>query len=162
MHKPLIHDRRFICHNYSPNPLSTACTISFSASSSSSPSQMIVMLSPLLTQAPSTLSTLFAFAVLLLISNVILLSNCIAVLQNNPAGLRCRPVGFLIVTSCETIMSSQNYSFSLSVIFTVGLLSSVTPVGVSIVTGTSYSPASVYSFKSMNAALRMLKFSNKL
>ena len=49
---------------YSPNPFSTARTSDFSASCSSSPSQKNSISSPLFTQAPSTLSTLLALAVL--------------------------------------------------------------------------------------------------
>ena len=49
--------------HYSPRPPSIIVTRALSASSSSSPSQVITISSPHFTHAPSTLSTLFAFAV---------------------------------------------------------------------------------------------------
>src|SRR5699024_10521697 len=57
---PYIVSVRQFC---SPSPLSTAAVSASRASCSSSPSQISVISSPLLTQAPSTLSTLFALAV---------------------------------------------------------------------------------------------------
>ena len=54
--------------------------------------EIIVISSPLFMHAPSTLNTLLAFAFtslfFIFLYTVILLLYCIAVLQNNPAGLR--------------------------------------------------------------------------
>ena len=63
-------------------------SIFFSASSSSSPSQISSISSPLLTQAPSTLNTLFALEVPPSKENVIFALTAFAVLHNSPAGRR--------------------------------------------------------------------------
>ena len=108
-----------IIFSYSPSPLSTAPTIAFMASSSSSPSQISSISSPDFTHAPRTLNTLFAFAaVSSLYMNSTLHLYLLAMLQNIPAGLRCSPVGFVIVTFCLIIMYSPHFCllFALSVL----------------------------------------------
>lgn len=104
---------------YSPSPLSTASIIAFMASSSSSPSQISSISSPDFTHAPRTLNTLFAFAaVSSLYMNSTLHLYLLAMLQNIPAGLRCSPVGFVIVTFCLIIMYSPHFCllFALAVL----------------------------------------------
>ena len=99
-----------ITFSYSPSPLSTASIIAFMASSSSSPSQISSISSPDFTHAPRTLNTLFAFAaVSSLYMNSTLHLYLLAMLQNIPAGLRCSPVGFVIVTFCLIIMYSPHF-----------------------------------------------------
>ena len=99
-----------ITFSYSPSPLSTASTIALMASSSSSPSQISSISSPNFTHAPRTLNTLFAFAaVSSLYMNSTLHLYLLAMLQNIPAGLRCSPVGFVIVTFCLIIMYSPHF-----------------------------------------------------
>lgn len=99
-----------ITFSYSPSPLSTASIIAFMASSSSSPSQISSISSPDFTHAPRTLTTLFAFAaVSSLYMNSTLHLYLLAMLQNIPAGLRCSPVGFVIVTFCLIIMYSPHF-----------------------------------------------------
>lgn len=99
-----------ITFSYSPSPLSTASTIALMASSSSSPSQISSISSPDFTHAPRTLNTLFAFAaVSSLYMNSTLHLYLLAMLQNIPAGLRCSPVGFVIVTFCLIIMYSPHF-----------------------------------------------------
>ena len=108
-----------ITFSYSPSPLSTASIIAFMASSSSSPSQISSISSPDFTHAPRTLNTLFAFAaVSLLYMNSTLHLYLLAMLQNIPAGLRCSPVGFVIVTFCLIIMYSPHFCllFALAVL----------------------------------------------
>lgn len=108
-----------IIFSYSPSPLSTAPTIAFMASSSSSPSQISSISSPDFTHAPRTLNTLFAFAaVSSLYMNSTLHLYLLAMLQNIPAGLRCSPVGFVIVTFCLIIMYSPHFCllFALAVL----------------------------------------------
>ena len=108
-----------ITFSYSPSPLSTASTIAFMASSSSSPSQISSISSPAFTHAPRTLNTLFAFAaVSSLYMNSTLHLYLLAMLQNIPAGLRCSPVGFVIVTFCLIIMYSPHFCllFALAVL----------------------------------------------
>lgn len=108
-----------ITFSYSPSPLSTASTIAFMASSSSSPSQISSISSPDFTHAPRTLNTLFAFAaVSSLYMNSTLHLYLLAMLQNIPAGLRCSPVGFVIVTFCLIIMYSPHFCllFALAVL----------------------------------------------
>ena len=85
--------------------------IASKANSSSSPSQHSSMISPHLTQAPRTLNTLFALAVLPLAPNVICDLNLIASLQKIPAGRRCSPEGFVIL-----ILSLTIYNLSLQFI----------------------------------------------
>ena len=108
-----------ITFSYSPSPLSTASIIAFMASSSSSPSQISSISSPDFTHAPRTLNTLFAFAaVSSLYMNSTLHLYLLAMLQNIPAGLRCSPVGFVIVTFCLIIMYSPHFCllFALAVL----------------------------------------------
>lgn len=108
-----------IIFSYSPSPLSTAPTIAFMASSSSSPSQISSISSTDFTHAPRTLNTLFAFAaVSSLYMNSTLHLYLLAMLQNIPAGLRCSPVGFVIVTFCLIIMYSPHFCllFALAVL----------------------------------------------
>lgn len=108
-----------ITFSYSPSPLSTASIIAFMASSSSSPSQISSISSPDFTHAPRTLNTLFAFAaVSSLYMNSTLHLYLLAMLQNIPAGLRCSPVGFVIVTFCLIIMYSPHFCllFALTVL----------------------------------------------
>lgn len=108
-----------ITFSYSPSPLSTASIIAFMASSSSSPSQISSISSPDFTHAPRTLNTLFAFAaVSSLYMNSTLHLYLLAMLQNIPAGLRCNPVGFVIVTFCLIIMYSPHFCllFALAVL----------------------------------------------
>ena len=108
-----------ITFSYSPSPLSTASIIAFMASSSSSPSQISSISSPDFTHAPRTLNTLFAFAaVSSLYMNSTLHLYLLAMLQNIPAGLRCSPVGFVIVTFCLIIMDSPHFCllFALAVL----------------------------------------------
>ena len=108
-----------ITFSYSPIPLSTASIIAFMASSSSSPSQISSISSPDFTHAPRTLNTLFAFAaVSSLYMNSTLHLYLLAMLQNIPAGLRCSPVGFVIVTFCLIIMYSPHFCllFALAVL----------------------------------------------
>lgn len=108
-----------ITFSYSPSPLSTASIIAFMASSSSSPSQISSISSPDFTHAPRTLNTLFAFAaVSSLYRNSTLHLYLLAILQNIPAGLRCSPVGFVIVTFCLIIMYSPHFCllFALAVL----------------------------------------------
>mgnify|MGYP001712769780 CR=1 FL=1 len=108
-----------ITFSYSPSPLSTASIIAFMASSSSSPSQISSISSPNFTHAPRTLNTLFAFAaVSSLYMNSTLHLYLLAMLQNIPAGLRCNPVGFVIVTFCLIIMYSPHFCllFALAVL----------------------------------------------
>lgn len=108
-----------ITFSYSPSPLSTASIIAFMASSSSSPSQISSISSPDFTHAPRTLNTLFAFAaVSSLYMNSTLHLYLVAMLQNIPAGLRCSPVGFVIVTFCLIIMYSPHFCllFALAVL----------------------------------------------
>lgn len=108
-----------ITFSYSPSPLSTASTIALMASSSSSPSQISSISSPNFTHAPRTLNTLFAFAaVSSLYMNSTLHLYLLAMLQNIPAGLRCSPVGFVIVTFCLIIMYSPHFCllFALAVL----------------------------------------------
>lgn len=108
-----------ITFSYSPSPLSTASIIAFMASSSSSPSQISSISSPDFTHAPRTLNTLFAFAaVSSLYMNSTLHLYLLAMLQNIPAGLRCSPVGFVIVTFCLIIMYSPPFCllFALAVL----------------------------------------------
>ena len=108
-----------ITFSYSPSPLSTASIIAFMASSSSSPSQISSISSPDFTHAPRTLNTLFAFAaVSSLYMNSTLHLYLLAMLQNIPAGLRCSPVGFVIVSFCLIIMSSPHFCllFALAVL----------------------------------------------
>ena len=108
-----------ITFSYSPSPLSTASTIALMASSSSYPSQISSISSPNFTHAPRTLNTLFAFAaVSSLYMNSTLHLYLLAMLQNIPAGLRCSPVGFVIVTFCLIIMYSPHFCllFALSVL----------------------------------------------
>lgn len=108
-----------ITFSYSPSPLSTASIIAFIASSSSSPSQISSISSPDFTHAPRTLNTLFAFAaVSSLYMNSTLHLYLLAMLQNIPAGLRCSPVGFVIVTFCLIIMYSPHFCllFALAVL----------------------------------------------
>ena len=108
-----------ITFSYSPSPLSTASIIAFMASSSSSPSQISSISSPDFTHAPRTLNTLFAFAaVSSLYMNTTLHLYLLAMLQNIPAGLRCSPVGFVIVTFCLIIMYSPHFCllFALAVL----------------------------------------------
>lgn len=108
-----------ITFSYSPSPLSTASIIAFMASSSSSPSQISSISSPNFTHAPRTLNTLFAFAaVSSLYMNSTLHLYLLAMLQNIPAGLRCSPVGFVIVTFCLIIMYSPHFCllFALAVL----------------------------------------------
>ena len=107
-----------ITFSYSPSPLSTASIIAFMASSSSSPSQISSISSPDFTHAPRTLNTLFAFAaVSSLYMNSTLHLYLLAILQNIPAGLRCSPVGFVIVTFSpflSVIRSGRSDCFRLS------------------------------------------------
>lgn len=108
-----------ITFSYSPSPLSTASIIAFMASSSSSPSQISSISSPDFTHAPRTLNTLFTFAaVSSLYMNSTLHLYLLAMLQNIPAGLRCSPVGFVIVTFCLIIMYSPHFCllFALAVL----------------------------------------------
>ena len=108
-----------ITFSYSPSPLSTASIIAFMASSSSSPSQISSISSPDFTHAPRTLNTLFAFAaVSSLYMNSTLHLYLLAMLQTIPAGLRCNPVGFVIVTFCLIIMYSPHFCllFALAVL----------------------------------------------
>ena len=108
-----------ITFSYSPSPLSTASTIALMASSSSSPSQISAISSPNFTHAPRTLNTLFAFAaVSSLYMNSTLHLYLLAMLQNIPAGLRCSPVGFVIVTFCLIKMYSPHFCllFALAVL----------------------------------------------
>ena len=108
-----------ITFSYSPSPLSTASTIALMASSSSSPSQISSISSPNFTHAPRTLNTLFAFAaVSSLYMNSTLHLYLLAMLQNIPAGRRCSPVGFVIVTFCLIIMYSPHFCllFALAVL----------------------------------------------
>ena len=108
-----------ITFSYSPSPLSTASIIAFMASSSSSQSQISSISSPDFTHAPRTLNTLFAFAaVSSLYMNSTLHLYLLAMLQNIPAGLRCSPVGFVIVTFCLIIMYSPHFCllFALAVL----------------------------------------------
>lgn len=108
-----------ITFSYSPSPLSTASIIAFMASSSSSPSQISSISSLDFTHAPRTLNTLFAFAaVSSLYMNSTLHLYLLAMLQNIPAGLRCSPVGFVIVTFCLIIMYSPHFCllFALAVL----------------------------------------------
>ena len=108
-----------ITFSYSPSPLSTASIIAFMASSSSSPSQISSISSPDFTHAPRTLNTLFAFAaVSSLYMNSTLHLYLLAMLQNIPAGLRCNPVGFVIVTFRLIIMYSPHFCllFALAVL----------------------------------------------
>lgn len=108
-----------ITFSYSPSPLSTASIIAFMASSSSSPSQISSISSPDFTHAPRTLNTLFAFAaVSSLYMNSTLHLYLLAMLQNISAGLRCSPVGFVIVTFCLIIMYSPHFCllFALAVL----------------------------------------------
>ena len=108
-----------ITFSYSPSQLSTASIIAFMASSSSSPSQISSISSPDFTHAPRTLNTLFAFAaVSSLYINSTLHLYLLAMLQNIPAGLRCSPVGFVIVTFCLIIMYSPHFCllFALAVL----------------------------------------------
>ena len=108
-----------ITFSYSPSPLSTASTIALMASSSSSPTQISSISSPNFTHAPRTLNTLFAFAaVSSLYMNSTLHLYLLAMLQNIPAGLRCSPVGFVIVTFCLIIMYSPHFCllFALAVL----------------------------------------------
>lgn len=108
-----------ITFSYSPSQLSTASIIAFMASSSSSPSQISSISSPDFTHAPRTLNTLFAFAaVSSLYMNSTLHLYLLAMLQNIPAGLRCSPVGFVIVTFCLIIMYSPHFCllFALAVL----------------------------------------------
>ena len=75
--------------------------------------------SPNFTHAPRTLNTLFAFAaVSSLYMNSTLHLYLLAMLQNIPAGLRCSPVGFVIVTFCLIIMYSPHFCllFALAVL----------------------------------------------
>ena len=108
-----------ITFSYSPSPLSTASIIAFMASSSSSPSQISSISSPDFTHAPRTLNALFVFAaVSSLYMNSTLHLYLLAMLQNIPAGLRCSPVGFVIVTFCLIIMYSPHFCllFALAVL----------------------------------------------
>lgn len=83
---------------YSPRPDSTASTMALSASFSSSPSQVNSITSPHWAQALSTLKTLLALAVSSRKEKVIVHLKRMASLQRFPAGLKCRPVGFFMVT----------------------------------------------------------------
>ena len=108
-----------ITFSYSPSPLSTASIIAFMASSSSSPSQISSISSPDFTHAPRTLNTPFAIAaVSSFYMNSTLHLYLLAMLQNIPAGLRCSPVGFVIVTFCLIIMYSPHFCllFALAVL----------------------------------------------
>ena len=78
-------------------PVSITRFIASNATSSSSPSQLNSITSPHLTQAPKTLKTLFAFALLPFVPNVISDLNLIASLQKIPAERRCSPFGLVIV-----------------------------------------------------------------
>lgn len=83
------------------------------------PSQISSISSPDFTHAPRTLNTLFAFAaVSSLYMNSTLHLYLLAMLQNIPAGLRCNPVGFVIVTFCLIIMYSPHFCllFALAVL----------------------------------------------
>ena len=133
---------------YSPNPLSTSATIVSSACSSSTPSQIISISSPHFTQAPRTLSTLYALLIPLSVRNLTLQQNSAAALQNSPAGLRCSPVGLLITTFRLTISLSSSYSLSLfSTCSSLTLMTTFSakehPSGSFTSTGTSYSPGSL-------------------
>ena len=78
-------DELHVCF-YSPRPLLIASVKAFNASCSSAPSQTSSISSPHFTHAPSTLNTLFAFAVPPSKVNVIAELYFIASLHNIPAG----------------------------------------------------------------------------
>src|SRR5699024_721808 len=93
-HCPLLDHFSLVLFYISPSPLSMAADMAFSASSSSTPSQIRLISVPHLMPAAITLRTLLAMMRFSPHSIITSDLNRIAVWERTPAGLKCSPEGF--------------------------------------------------------------------